>query len=140
MTRRNPGDRWQQRVAWHELGHALVDRRLGIRVVDVVHTIGSGFTRVDVTDRQWREFAIGCMAGSEAERLWEKYHNGWWGSKGHCQGDLQLFHHAVQRSGRRLSESTARAEARKILRRQRDRLETLAPRLITTGRLTGRQL
>ncbi|QYN17520.1 hypothetical protein [Amycolatopsis sp. DSM 110486] len=138
MARRNPKDRGQQRAAWHELGHALVDDELGLRVVKIVLEIDFGYTRVHADDHQWREYAIACMAGWEAEKLWEKHHNGWFGCKSPSQRDYELFREAVQ--GRRFSEEQAQAAARKILRRKRDVLEELAPRLIVEGGLMGRDL
>jgi len=138
MARRNPDDKLQQRIAWHELGHALVAKKLHLKVRAVVHTVDGGWTDVFVEDHQWREDAIFCMAGSAGEWLWEKHHSGWFGSRSHCNGDLELFRKAVQ--GHRFSEGQARAEARRILQRHRDRLERLASQLITAGRLSSSQL
>lgn len=138
MTRRDPDDRWQQRVAWHELGHAFVAVHFGVKVREVVHTGSAGWTTVEPKDHQWREFAVGCLGGSAGEWLWEKHNNGWFGSRSYIHGDLELFRQATE--GRKLSESAARSEARRILRRYRGRIEVLAPRLITVGRLSGGQL
>lgn len=139
MARRNPDDKWQQRVAWHELGHGLVFAHLGIKVARVVHTGAGGYTDIgSVHSRQWREYAIGGMAGSVGEWAWEKYHGGWFGSRSHCQGDMRLFAEAT--AGRNFSESKARSEAKRIILRHRDRIEHLAPQLIIAGRLSGGQL
>lgn len=141
--RRDPAGRWQQRIAWHELGHALVGKKLGLTIATVVHTGNTGWTDVNPQEHQWREDAVMSIAGSVGEWLWEKHHNGWFGSRSHCHSDLQFCRAAIQRGaahGKRFSESQARCEARRILQRQRDRIEELAPRLITAGRLTGRQL
>lgn len=137
MARRDVSDRWQQRVAWHELGHALVNVRLGVRIVRVVHQVRGGWTEHDAKLHQWREFSIGCLGGSAGEWVWEKYHGGWFGSRSHCTSDLELFAEASQG---RISESSARSKARKLLLRERDLIEELAPRLIMEGELTERDL
>ena len=138
MVKRNPDDPRQQRIAWHELGHALVGKKLGLAIGEVVHTGTDGKTMYRAKDDQWREYAIFCMAGSAGEWLWEKHNNGWFGSRSYIHGDLALFREATE--GKRFSEETARSKARKILQRHRDRLEVLAPKLIVAGRLSGGQI
>jgi len=136
--RRNVDDKWQQRIAWHELGHAIVGKKLGLAIGEVVHSGEDGKTTYSRRDDQWHEYAVFCMAGSVGEWLWEKHNNGGFGSRAYCQGDLAEFKKTVD--GRRLSESDARAKARKILRGDLARIRRLAPELIRTGRLSGSQI
>jgi len=138
MVRRNLDDPEQQRTSYHELAHARVNGHLGIVVVRVVHTGTSGWTEHEAKDHQWREFAVGCVAGQLGEWAWEKWHNGWFGSKSHCTGDMELFDKVV--AGRRLTADKARREAKKIILRSRDWFEEFAPRLIIEGELSGKDL
>jgi hypothetical protein len=140
MARRNPDDRLQQRIAWHELGHALAwDRLLG-RVKEVVHTGSEGWCSVrwPLREEDWRAYAIGLMAGIEGEKLWEKHHGGLWGNSSHWAHDIARFTDVTD--GQRFSQSQARSEARRIIRSHRAWFEQTAPKLITAGRLTGSQI
>ena len=136
MPRRNVRDKWQQRSAWHELGHGLLCVKLGLKFGGVIHTVTGGWTDVSPPASQWREDAIMSVGGSEGEWMLEKYHNLWFGSRWHCQSDMMFVRKAIQ--GRSYSEGKARSEARKVLLRHRDLFEELAPHLILEGRLTPR--
>jgi hypothetical protein len=138
MVRRNPNDPEQQRTAYHELAHARLDDHGGIVVVRVVHNGTTGWTTHEAQDHQWREYAIACVAGQVGEWAWEKWNNGWFGSRSSSRIDMENFKKAV--AGRRLTEGQARHEAKKIILRSRDWFERLAPRLIMEGELSGKDL
>jgi hypothetical protein len=120
--------------AAHELGHALVDLAGGL-VVSAV-TLRKVTVTVelenDTDPAVWRAWLIGCVAGYEAERLWSRRHGG---SVDRLCSRTDFKNFNRHRLRVRLSEHTARSQARTILRREWTTVERLAPELATHGHL-----
>jgi len=130
-------------AAAHELGHAATARhyRVGlihIRLDPYTHQGGTLFDLPEDdmlwTDTQWRCWLISCFAGYEAEVMWADQHGGV-ASKRACRADFRNFRNYRRHAG--LSKNAARSAARTIVRAGWARIERLAPRLATTGRLAS---
>ncbi|WP_326567392.1 hypothetical protein VSH64_36990 [Amycolatopsis rhabdoformis] len=134
--RRNPQDPHQLRIAVHELGHAAVWADAGLTITEIVHSGDDGHCSVEWDPNNLAGYAIGCWGGFEAEDRWLRHHRRGHASRGNAGYDIRNFRHVSNGLDTRLSEGKARSLARAAVGRHWDRITTLAPRLITTGRLT----
>ncbi|MEU3274518.1 hypothetical protein ABZ639_27050 [Saccharomonospora sp. NPDC006951] len=137
--RRDPKDPQQLRVAVHELGHAYAWKAAGLTVRRIEHhgTTGDCHVRFYNNPDSLRGFVIGCWAGLEAENLWAQKTGQKRASRGNSSYDLTQFRKVNRELGAgRLSESAARALARKHITRHYTAIMAAAPRLISQGRMS----
>ncbi|EHY90010.1 hypothetical protein [Saccharomonospora azurea] len=134
-TRRDPNDPLQLQIAVHELGHAVVWKAVGFVIKSVVHEGDSGSVDVRWDPDNLTGYVIGCWGGFEAERRWARLH-GRSARRTNSSHDIANFHHVNRALGaRRLSESKARALARKHVDRHWAQIQRRAPELVRSGRI-----
>lgn len=135
--RRDPTDPHQLRIAIHELGHAAVWTTGGFTVRQVVHEGDDGRCAVTWNPDNAEGYLAGFWGGYEAENLWARTHHTSRARRGNSGHDIHAFRDANRNLYTPVSEAKARSIARAAVRRHWARIEDLAPRLITAGRLTG---
>lgn len=131
-------------VAAHELGHAYAWKAYGLSIVEI-KVSGWGAPYVHV--RWWPSrpghalaYAVGCMAGFEAEDRWLREQNGKRANRTRCRDDRNDFRAVVKEMRLGLSESKAHSLARDLVNQHWDAIAALAPTLAAKGHISPSRL
>lgn len=133
-------------VAHHEIGHAVAYKLAGHKVRSVRingSNDGSGNTSyvpTTVPETEVGPWLVTILAGGEAHAHFLTRHGYSLAAarravKVHCSGDLAAFRSDARGTG--ISESTARADARRLVTSHWSRIQRAADKLARSGRLSG---
>ncbi len=133
-------------LAAHEVGHAMVCREYGLKVLSVWIRSDAGQMQHDEPDMTNQAQVDGALAvffgGLEAGAMWAQRNAGMWRGEAvrwskKCS-ESDLGHYAKLRRHGSLSKAKHQDMARRVIRGNWGQIDRLAKKLATDGQLSGR--